>query len=139
MSPILGNTLIEVAPGRPESDSAPSRTPIYRNATSKDNLPTSFDGKTTLYELFNASVEKHGPRHCLGYRVKQDDGTAGPYKFMTYKEVQETSRRLAAALMKLGVKKGDRVGVFAPNRVEWMLTIRAVEVLGAAIVPIYDR
>src|SRR6202521_723071 len=44
---------------------------------------------------------------------------------------------LSAALEQLGVKPGDRVGLFAPNRPEWHIADFAIMGLGAADVPIY--
>jgi long-chain acyl-CoA synthetase len=52
----------------------------------------------------------------------------------------EFLRRIAGvsnALEQLGVKAGDRVGIFAPNRPEWHIADFAVLGLGAADVPIY--
>src|ERR1039457_5061270 len=44
---------------------------------------------------------------------------------------------LSVALEQLGVKPGDRVGLFAPNRPEWHIVDFAILGLGAADVPIY--
>ncbi len=52
----------------------------------------------------------------------------------------EMLRRIAAlsrALAELGVRAGDRVGLFAPNRPEWHIADFAILGLGAADVPIY--
>jgi long-chain acyl-CoA synthetase len=52
----------------------------------------------------------------------------------------ELLRRIAgfsAALEQLGVKAGDRVGLFSPNRPEWHIADFAILGLGAADVPIY--
>jgi long-chain acyl-CoA synthetase len=54
----------------------------------------------------------------------------------------EFLRRIAGfsrALHELGVKAGDRVGVFAPNCPEWHVADFAVTGLGAVVVPIYFR
>ena len=45
--------------------------------------------------------------------------------------------RLSAALERLGVGPGDRVGVFSPNRPEWHVADFAILGLGAVNVPIY--
>ena len=45
--------------------------------------------------------------------------------------------RLSAAFKQLGVKPGDRVGLFSPNRPEWHIADFAILGLGAADVPIY--
>ena len=44
---------------------------------------------------------------------------------------------LSNALEQLGVKPGDRVGLFAPNRPEWHIADFAILALGAADVPVY--
>src|ERR1035437_9328688 len=52
----------------------------------------------------------------------------------------ELLRRVAGlsnALEQLGVKPGDRVGLFSPNRPEWHIADFAVLGLGAVDVPIY--
>jgi long-chain acyl-CoA synthetase len=52
----------------------------------------------------------------------------------------ETLRRaagLSKALAELGIKAGDRVGVFAPNCPEWAIADFAILGLGAASVPVY--
>ena len=52
----------------------------------------------------------------------------------------ETLRRvagLAKALAELGIKSGDRVGLFAPNCPEWAIADFAILGLGAASVPVY--
>jgi long-chain acyl-CoA synthetase len=46
---------------------------------------------------------------------------------------------LSRALSELGVKAGDRVGIFAANRPEWHIADFAILGLGAADVPIYFR
>ncbi|MEW6346101.1 MAG: AMP-binding protein [Pseudomonadota bacterium] len=43
---------------------------------------------------------------------------------------------LAAGLLALGVAKGDRVGIWSPNRVEWLLTQFATARIGAVLVNI---
>ena len=41
---------------------------------------------------------------------------------------------LAGGLLRLGIEKGDRVGIWSPNRVEWLLTQFATARLGAILV-----
>jgi acyl-CoA synthetase (AMP-forming)/AMP-acid ligase II len=55
---------------------------------------------------------------------------------LTYREVDERARRLAAMLAQFGVGKGDRVAYWAPNRAEFVETIFGIPFLGAIAVPL---
>ncbi|WP_151669865.1 AMP-binding protein [Nitrincola schmidtii] len=54
----------------------------------------------------------------------------------TYKELQEHVNRCARALLAIGVQRGDRVGIWSPNRYEWTLTQFATAKIGAILVNI---
>ena len=54
----------------------------------------------------------------------------------TYREFKEKVEWCARALMSLGVKKGDRVGIWSPNRMEWTITQFATSKMGAILVNI---
>ena len=59
---------------------------------------------------------------------------------LTYGEVKQKSDRLAKALLRLGVVKGDRVGVMLPNCPQYVIAAFAILRLGAVVVninPIY--
>lgn len=58
---------------------------------------------------------------------------------MTYRQWNARACRLANALLGLGLAKGDRVGVFAYNRVEWAEIYTAVAKAGLVAVPINFR
>lgn len=52
----------------------------------------------------------------------------------TYGEFQREVNRLATGLLNLGIEKGDRVGIWSPNRIEWVLTQFATAKIGAIMV-----
>lgn len=52
----------------------------------------------------------------------------------TWTEFAAEVDRLASGLLALGVGKGDRVGIWSPNRVEWLLTQFATARIGAILV-----
>lgn len=91
-----------------------------------------------MYEVFEASATKFADRPCLGWRPVNDDGTPGDFKFHTYQETHTMARNLASALASSGVAKGGKVGILSANNVQWMLGIRASDMLAASVVPIYD-
>ncbi|WP_024794401.1 AMP-binding protein [Tomitella biformata] len=54
----------------------------------------------------------------------------------TYVELHRDVRKLATGLLRAGIGKGDRVGVWAPNRWEWTITQFATAEIGAILVNI---
>src|SRR5690349_20448903 len=54
----------------------------------------------------------------------------------TYGELWEQTGLLARALLDRGVGRGDRVGVWSPNRYEWVLLQYATARVGAVLVNI---
>jgi len=60
-------------------------------------------------------------------------------KGATYKEVDEVSDVLAKHLIRMGVKKGDRVSAFIPSIPEFLLFFMATAKLGAIITPLDVR
>ncbi|MFM0137035.1 AMP-binding protein [Caballeronia grimmiae] len=54
----------------------------------------------------------------------------------TWREFAHEVDVLASGLLALGLKAGDRVGIWSPNRVEWLLTQFATARMGAVLVNI---
>lgn len=54
----------------------------------------------------------------------------------TWREFSEEVDVLAAGLLALGIAPGDRVGIWSPNRVEWLMTQFATARIGAILVNI---
>jgi fatty-acyl-CoA synthase len=54
----------------------------------------------------------------------------------TYRELVEQSEVVARGLMARGVARGDRVGIWSPNRYEWVIVQFATAAMGAILVNI---
>ncbi|MFN8498001.1 MAG: AMP-binding protein [Anaerolineae bacterium] len=54
----------------------------------------------------------------------------------TYRELQSVVNQLARGLMALGLQKGERIGIWAPNNAEWCITQFATAKIGAILVNI---
>jgi len=67
--------------------------------------------------------------------VKQD----AEWQAFTAAEMLRRIAGLSDRLAKLGVARGDRVALFAPNCPEWHVADFAIQGLGAIVVPIYFR
>jgi fatty-acyl-CoA synthase len=80
----------------------------------------------TIGENFDRAVREHPDRDALVVR-HQD-------VHMTYAELDEAVDRAARALAGLGLEKGDRLGIWAPNCAEWVVTQFATAKLGVILV-----
>lgn len=59
----------------------------------------------------------------------------GKFVFYTYEKVYEIVIKLALALKKIGISRGNNVAIISDNRKEWMWTDLAILSLGATDVP----
>ena len=82
----------------------------------------------TIPALFSATARAYGPRDAAVF-VEQD-------KRFTWDELAETVDAFAAGLLSLGLKKGDRIGIWSPNRWEWLVTQFATARIGLILVNI---
>jgi fatty-acyl-CoA synthase len=55
---------------------------------------------------------------------------------LTYAELLKQADDLAAGLVKLGLRRGERIGIWSPNSAEWTLTQFAAARMGAILVTI---
>ena len=85
----------------------------------------------TLIEKLLAAVTRFSSERAVMLRVN------GVWEPTSSAEFLRQIAGLSSALEHLGVKPGDRVGIFAPNRPEWHIADFAILGLGAADVPIY--
>lgn len=80
----------------------------------------------TIGDNLKRTVERFGEREALV--VRWQDYRA------TYRELWNATTELSKALLADGIEKGDRVGIWAPNRYEWVLTQYATARIGAILV-----
>ncbi|HET9782338.1 MAG TPA: AMP-binding protein [Candidatus Dormibacteraeota bacterium] len=71
-------------------------------------------------------------------RVKDHEAVVSAHQGYrtTYGELVEQCEEIARGLMARGVQKGDRVGIWSPNRYEWVIVQYATAALGAILVNI---
>jgi len=82
----------------------------------------------TIGENLRRTVGRFGDREAIvvrsqGYRA-------------TYRQLWDQTSALARALLASGVQQGDRVGIWSPNRFEWVVTQFATARIGAILVNI---
>ncbi len=84
-----------------------------------------------LLDLFNLSII--GRSSVTGLEYEGADGKVRP---LTFGEIGERSDRVARYLETRGIGRGDRLGIFLANRVEYIDLVLACIKLGVMIVPI---
>lgn len=84
--------------------------------------------EATIAQFLLDTVERFPDRPAVVFR-EQDIR-------WTWREFADEVDVLAAGLASLGIVKGDRVGIWSPNRVEWLLTQFATARIGAVLVNI---
>lgn len=80
----------------------------------------------TIGLLLEGSAKKYAERTAI-ISIHQN-------KQLTFSELLERSDQLAAGLSKLNLQKGDRLGMWGPNSIEWIVTMMACARLGLIFV-----
>jgi len=104
-------------------------------------------GETTLPRMFEDAAARYTDQPAQGYkggvyrRTLTPDvlppAPDGDYENVTYGELRDIVRNLAAGFRDLGVGEGDRVGIFAHTRMEWAQCDFGLLAAGAAVTTVY--
>lgn len=89
---------------------------------------------STITELFLNTIntyEKNTEKYA--YIRKIDEKYTG----ITFSELRKTVEEFAIALLDLGLKKGDRIGIVSENRLEWIIADLACALTGLVDVPVF--
>jgi long-chain acyl-CoA synthetase len=85
----------------------------------------------TIVEILCRRIETDGERLALA--VKR----GGQYQWLTWNELASAVAEMAAVLVHLGVRRGDRVAHVSENRYEWIIADFGIQMAGAIHVPIH--
>ena len=88
----------------------------------------------TISEFFSRTVSRYPDREACVFRQSGER--------WTWSQLSHKVDQLAAGFLALGIYKGDRVGIWAPNKPEWVLAQFATARIGAILVnvnPAYRR
>ncbi len=81
--------------------------------------------------MIRASAREYADKIAMRHKV----GDA--WYSITYAELGARIRTAAKALLELGIRRDDKVGIFSPNRPEWAIADFAILSVGAVAVAIY--
>jgi long-chain acyl-CoA synthetase len=94
-------------------------------------MAARIDAWPNLVTMFLDRAEEHGQRPMLSKKVD------GAWVAQSWAECRDIVASLSAALVALGINKGDRVMLVSENRPEWCLSDLAIMAAGAITVPAY--
>jgi long-chain acyl-CoA synthetase len=84
-----------------------------------------------LARELNERILKYGDRTAMRYRHD------GHWRELSWTDLGRQIRMAAQGLLALGVREGERVGIFSSNRPEWTIADYAILSLRAVSVPFY--
>ncbi|WP_454742926.1 AMP-binding protein [Cupriavidus necator] len=110
-----------------QAESSPTILPIggLSHVRGDTTIPLS---EQTVPELLAQTVARYPEREAVAFREQGER--------WNWREFSDAVDALAAGLHTLGLERGDRVGIWSPNRVEWLVTQFATARLGLVLVNI---
>src|SRR4030042_3222479 len=84
----------------------------------------------TIVDLLENSAQKYADNPYL--LEKKTDR----YEAITYRETKEQTYKLAAGLLALGIKKGERIALLSESRTDWVISELGILHAGAINVPL---
>lgn len=90
----------------------------------------------TINELFASAVKRFPERPAL--LEPEDESTRGKGEIvtLTYTQLQQRVQQFAGYLQQQQLEKGDRLLIWSPSRVNWMVAYLATLLVGAVVVPL---
>jgi long-chain acyl-CoA synthetase len=88
------------------------------------------DAYASLTDLLETSFQAHGPKTAFSFMGQE----------LSYTDLDQQSRQLAAYLQSLGLVKGDRVAIMLPNVLQYPISVAAILRAGFVVVnvnPLY--
>ncbi|XP_057550300.1 probable CoA ligase CCL6 [Amaranthus tricolor] len=128
---------VKVEEARAATESRPSLGAVYRCIYAKNGLTGVPEGIEAPWDLFCKSVEKYPTNRLLGSR-QIIDGKAGPYEWLTFKEVYDSSLQIGSSIRQRGVNPGGHCGIYGSNCPKWIIAMQACNSQAISYVPLYD-
>jgi len=88
--------------------------------------------------IVQSCLDRHRDREFHDKVALIWEGEPGEVRRLTYGELDRQVCRLAGALRRLGVRPGDRVGIFMPMCPEVAISVLATAKVGAVIIPLFS-
>jgi long-subunit acyl-CoA synthetase (AMP-forming) len=104
----------------------------------RDEIQQSVEGRTVL-DALTRTAEEYAGRPAYSDQVSTGSSEVGPeWRTLTWAEVRDTARALAAALAERGLEPGRSAAIMATNRIEHVLADHATLMAGGVPMSIYN-
>src|SRR6185503_12572079 len=102
-------------------------TVVFRNM--KRFVPLERDDPATIPEALTRAGWRYPTSVAIEHAAEQ----------LSFRELELQCERFSRAFLAAGLRKGDRVAVWAPNGVEWIMAAIGAQAIGGVLVPINTR
>ena len=82
----------------------------------------SYASGTSSQPLLGMTIGEKFDQACQQYADQEAIVSSHQNRRLTYRELQQEVEAFACSLLRLGLKKGDRLAIWSPNCVEWTVT-----------------
>lgn len=86
---------------------------------------------TRAFDILTYQLTKYPQPDCMAAKIN------GQWKPVTTQQVVEKANQVSLGLLKLGIKKDDKVAIVSLNRPEWVYADLGIQQTGAVVVPMY--
>ncbi len=91
--------------------------------------------KTRLFDYLTEKYNSYPNQNFLA--AKETAASVTKWRAYSYADTMNISKQFAQALLNLGIKKGDTIGIAANNRPDWNFVDIGCQWIGAVLVPLY--
>jgi fatty-acyl-CoA synthase len=99
-----------------------------------DIAPPSYTSGVSAVPLLGETIGENLERAAARYADREALVDVAAGRRWSYAELDAAVNEVALGLLRMGITKGDRVGIWAPNCGEWVLTQYATAKIGAVLV-----
>lgn len=104
---------------------------LASNEPAPRQRPTTANEDHHLARMILANAQRFAGHTAMRYEVD------GSWRSISYEALGEQIQVAAKALLDLGIRPGDKIGIFSPNRPQWAIVDFAITSVGAVAVAIY--
>lgn len=109
-----------------------SNQPNFAEQGEYDGRQRADDGSPlTFPQLLDDNRRQYGDRVAFQHKVRRE------WQRISHNETYRRSHDIAAGLIALGLKQGDRVAIIGENSIDWVCAYYAIAVAGGVAVPLY--